>query len=256
MSNLNDLRVNVAGLDFFGDDFGPFVIEPNGWTGWDGGVDMRFEKVARPGAHGSFRLPSFQDSRLISISGNILADSPQKLEYLKNRITGILAGGQSGRIQVSRPWGTTWADCQLVKTVVTERGSDSSATFQMQLWCPDPRKFGDLQKFTMPAGATAQVFHRGNYAATPYITVTGSMPGYTLTINGANYAVSVPLVSGTPHVINYNDGHLRINGSIVQNSIGNTNLTTIPPGTVVACALYATSGGTGTAVLDLLDTYT
>lgn len=253
---MRELRVNVAGLDFFG-DAGPFLIGPDGFEGWDEGVDMRLEKTGRPQAHGSYGLPGFQESRVVSVSGNVLADSPAQLSYLKERLLGILAGGQSGRIQVARPWGTQWADCQLgAKTRFAERGGKNSGTFQIQLWCADPRKFGEVQSFTLPANTPTVVFHRGNYEATPYITVSGSMPGgYTLTVAGWNYAVSRPLVSGTPHVIDYNDGRLRINGSVVQNSIGNTNLATIPPGASITCALYATSGGTGTAVMSLPDTY-
>lgn len=251
------LRVTIAGLEFFGQGRHDYVISPDGFKGWDDGVDMRLENTGRPQAHGSFDLPGFQDARTVAISGNVFADDPRQLANLRSRLTGLLVGGGLGRIQVDRFGETQWADGRLAsKTMFTELGGQNTAAFQIQLWCADPRKFGDSKTFTVSTATPATVFHRGNFSSTPKFTVTGSMPGgYTLTVNGWNYVVTVPLTSGTPHVIDYNDGHLRLNGLIVQNSLGNTNVTTIPPGQSVGVGLYPRTTGSGSAAMEVLDTF-
>ena len=253
---MRELHVNVAGLDFFG-DAGPFLLGPDGFEGWDEGVDMRLEKTGRPQAHGSFDLPGFQESRVVSLSGNVLADSPAQLSYLKERLLGVLAGGQSGRIQVARPWGTQWANCRLgARTRFTERGGKDSATFQMQLWCPDPRKFGELRTYVASVGSNVTAFHRGNYDAVPRLVVAGSMPGgYVLTLRGQVFVVTEPLLSGQPHSIDYGDGRLRIGGSIVHGGLGYGFTPLVPPGNVTALAIAPRTTGTATATLTLFDTY-
>lgn len=249
------LRVTLGGLSFDNVGRSEFLITPDGFEGWDDGVDMRLEQTALPQAHGSFDAPGFQDARTVSITGHAFADSPRHLSQLRSRLTGLLAGGQRGRIQVEQDGEIQWADGRLAaKTMFTRKGTDW-ASFQVQLWCPDPRKFGDMNKFTLPSGVPVTVYHRGNYEATPRFTITGDMPGYTLTVGGWNYAVSVPLVPGTPHVIDYNTGRLRINGAIVQNSVGNVNIGTVHPGASQEVGLFATSGGSGSAVMEIPDTF-
>lgn len=230
---MRELLVNVAGLDFFGDS-GPFLIGPDGFTGWDDGVDIRLPQEARPQAHGSFDLPGFQGSRSPSMSGHVLADSSAQLANLKDRFLGILNGGQSGRIQVSRPWGTTWADCRLgAQPRFTERGGRGVATFQMQLWCADPVKYGDVKEFPVPAGTSyVNLFHRGNTASLPTLVVAGSAPGgYEIQSSaGARYQVTRALVSGTPHTIDMRDGMLQVGGVYVAGIGVRADVWRIPPG--------------------------
>jgi len=251
------LRVTIAGLDFYGHGSDGFIISPDGFSGWDDGVDMRLENTARPYANGSFNLPVFQDARTVSVSGNVFADSPRKLAQLRNLLTGLMAGGLTGRIQVERFGDVQWADGRLAaKTMFTERGGQNCASFQVQVWCPDPRKFGDTKTVAVATGAPVSVFHRGNYNATPSFVVKGSMPGgYTITVNGWNYAVTLPLVSGKPHTVDYNNGRLYVNGVLAQNSLGNTNTTPIPPGISVGVGLYPMTTGSGSADMTITDTY-
>lgn len=253
---MRELTVNVEGLIFSGMR-GPFAIGPDGLDGWDDGVEMRVEDRPRTQAHGSHDLPVYGGSRIISISGYVLAQSVAELDHLGSRLTGLLAGGQKGRIMVAKGAGSKWADCRLAaQTKFTERHGQPTGDFQLQLWCPDGRRYGETNTFTVQTDAPVEVYHRGNFPATPKFTVTGSMPGgYTLTVDGWNFAVSKPLHSLTPHQIDYADGRLRVNGSVVQNSVGNTNLTTIPPGRSVGVGLYPATTGSGTAVMKLLDTY-
>lgn len=248
---MRELHVTVAGLDFFGDS-GPFLIGPDGFTGWDEGVETRLPQEARPQAHGSFDLPGFQGSRLPALSGHVLADSSAHLANLKDRFLGILNGGQSGRIQVARPWGTQWADCRLgAQSRFTEHGGRGVATFQMQLWCADPIKYGDVKAVPVPAGAAyVNLSHWGNTASLPLIVVAGAAAGgYEIqSAAGARYQVTKPLVSGTPHTIDMRDGMLQVDGAYVAGIGVRADVWRIPPGSN-ATTIRVTPLTTGTPSL-------
>lgn len=247
--------MNIAGLDFFGDR-GPLVIGADGFTGWDEGVAMRQENVSRPGAHGSFSLPAYQDARVVSVSGNVVANSPADLAQWKNRLTGLLAGGQEGRIQVTRSWGAQWANCRLgAQTRFSERGGTSTATFQIQLWCPDPRKYGNENKFGV-TNAVANAFHRGNYDAMALVRVTGAAPnGYRITgPGGLQYRVERAVTSGFPHQIDFNTGVLLVDGIPMSNR-GSADVWPVPPGQTVPFDCNVINGGYIDATVTVTDTY-
>lgn len=250
---MGDLRVTVNGLDFYGDR-GPFLIEPGGFTGWDEGVSVRSENVSRPGAHGAYDMPVFLDSRTPSLSGNVLADSPAQLATLRKRLTGLLAAGQLGRIQVARPWGTEWADCRLAgQTKFLERGGTSTASFQLQLWCPNPRKYGDTNTFTFTG--TGELFQYGNFQASPVFTISGDAPlGYTINgEHGEEYKVTTPLVPGAPHTINFANARLRIGSTLTSNGNGAADVWDTAAGSVSRYIL--SSAGTVSATATVTDTF-
>lgn len=246
------LRVTIAGLDFFGQGQHDYVIDPDGFEGWDDGVDMRLQDTARPQAHGSFDLPGFQDARTVAISGHVLADSPRKLAALRSRLTGLLAGGALGRIQVERFGETQWADGRLAsKTMFTERGGQNVASFQIQLWCADPRKFGELRAFDVAPGTPAQAFHRGNYAATPVIQVNGPLTGgFTITHPNGQFVVLGDLGSSSWVRVDMNTGRLKLNGNDRSDLVTRADVCTVPPGTTTTFTL---SNGSG--YVEVLDTF-
>lgn len=252
------LRIRIGDVDFFGQGLHDLVITPDGFKGWDDGVDMRINDTPFPQAHGSMNFPGYQSARTVSISGKAFADSNPDLRWLRNKLTGVLAGGGLGRIQVDRDGDMTWADCRLAsKTKFDEVGGTNTADFQIQLWCPDPRKYGKTRTFVASVGSNAaNVHHRGNYDATPRFVVAGSMPGgYTLTLKGQVFNVTEPLVSGHPHSIDYGDGRLRIDGAIVHGGLGYGFTPLVTPGVPTALAIVPATTGTATATLTLLDTY-
>lgn len=245
-------QITWAGRTLHGTDrHGKWVTLRDQFEGWRDSPEIKGESENRPNADGEYDLPIYNQARLVTIGGHLHTSGYRQMDEAMNFFTGPM----SGRLTVAGHGVVQWADMKRNSGVKFTPVTDTFAQWQVRLKAADPRKFGNTASFALPAGATVSVFHRGNYPATPRITVSGSMPGYTLTVNGANYVVTVPLVTGTPHVVDYNDGRLRINGAVVQNSIGNTNLATVPPGQAVAVGLFATSGGTGSAVMALPDTY-
>jgi hypothetical protein len=226
--------------------------------GWSKTPPVKGESTARPNADGEFDLPIQYGARSLIIKGRVACQSAAAAEIARDQILGLLQG--TSRLQVTDVNGKTqWADVKR-NGQITADITGPVVRFSIEAKAVDPRKFGKSETFTAAVGAPVDVYHRGNYPATPGavtgVIVRGSMPGgYTLTVNGWDYAVSVPLVTGLPHRIDYNTGRLRVNGALAQNSIGNTNLTTIPPGPKVAIGLYPATTGTGTAEIEILDTF-
>lgn len=258
----DDLYVVVAGLEMYGRPGpSPFAIIKDGLDGWDDGIALRSDKTARPQAHGSLSKKRYQESRTVTITGKILGQSVRSREMLMNRLSGILAGGTEGRIQVTKGGLTQWADASRDSLSIDPIRGTNNADFQMQLWCPDPRKFGEENgPFVATVGAgVSGVHHRGNYPAPPRFTVKdGNFPGgYVLTIKGQVFTVTRPLLPGETHFIDYDNGRLRVNGVIVHGGVGFGFIPHVTPGvpTAISIAPRAPFTGTGTASLSLLDTY-
>lgn len=249
------ISVNVAGLHISGGT-GKIVLAPQGLDGWDDGVDMRRNNLDRAHAHGSYAMPGYLDSRVVSITGRVLADSPAECERIGQRLTGLMADGQMARMQVTTETGTQWADCFLsARTRFTPDYSRRNAAFQIQLWCPDPWKFGDANVYTINPGQTVPLFHYGNAAASPIFEVTGDMPsGYTLRgPDSKTFVAPTSVASARKHLLDMSEGLLKVNGYYWTGQTANADLWTIPPGQQVNTGLTTT--GTGTAKVTVYDTF-
>lgn len=252
------LEIRLGGLDFYGrPGRGPLTIVKDGLDGWDDGVAMRGEKTGRTQAHGAYFEPRHQEPRTITMNGLIMAGSDVEQETVGNQVSGLLADGLEDMIEVAKAGKPSWAMCSLDVASVNPRRGTFWSDFQIVLWCADPRKFGEVRKFTAAVGAPTVAFQWGNHPATPTFIVRGDMPGgYTITIDGWDYQVLIPLTSAAPHRIDYNDGVLRRDGIVINGNLGITNLTTVPKdGRRVGFGLYPITSGTGYAEMFLPETY-
>src|SRR5690554_4546514 len=189
------LRVRIGQMVFHGFADDGFVLEPGGFKGWDDGVDVRRDMTDRPGAHGSFDVPGFLDSRVVALSGFCFADSEERLSWFRSQLTGLGANGDSFRVVVDHHGSTLWADARLASKPLFEAdGGHASARFEIQFWFADPRKFGESRTFGPAASITAH--HYGNFPSAPVLTITGaSASGYTITgPGGRQFVVTRALV--------------------------------------------------------------
>jgi hypothetical protein len=258
--------VRVAGIDFLSHPHqragSMFLIEPGGFTGFSGGVDMRLNQQAMPQGPGSFDIPSFADSRTLKISGTALAASFAHRRILEERFSGILAGGQTEIVQVERDGETRWAMAKLATAPIFEgHGVVPKARFQLQLWCPDPRKFGVTREEELISGQSRTLVHYGNYDASPLVVINGPVVGgYTLSSNeGRVYRVNAGIAAGSMHSVDMNDGLLRVNGQVQAGLVGRADIWDIPPGLLPSggtlnMALFPDSG-TATGTVYITDTY-
>lgn len=225
-----------------------FFVDADGFDGWDDGVDYRLSEVEIPQAPGSFDLPTFAGSRRISASGLCHADSDYLLGWYKSQLTGVLADGLAGKVQVEYQGVNSWAMAHRVGSKFKTIVPGTLAQWQLQVWCPDPRKFGDPHTFA--GGIPAS--HHGNFIAAPVLTISGDSPsGYTIYgPDGKQFVVTIPLVSGHPHTIDMATGYVTVDGVIVTGAVAQADTWGIPGGAQVTMTVSA-----GTLSALVVDTY-
>lgn len=251
------MSVRIGALQFnSGSGFDGFYISK--LDGWDVTPEVRRDETAMQQRHGSFGAQSFLESRVMSISGRCYADSPQKLLKYSEQLSGVLAGGLPQRIVVERAGEMRWAVGQLAsKTEFDIEVWGQRASYQIQVWFPDPRKFGNIQAFPLNGtpfdGVVA--YQYGNFPATPTITVNGSASGYTVNGPTGFYVVTRALQTGHPHVIDMNTGLLSVDGVTVYGAVSRADTWTIPPGVEVLQTVTPVSGGVAAMRVVVTDTY-
>lgn len=208
------LSIQVDGVEILGrprDGFSRvegLFVGPDGFHGWDDGVDVRRESVERPAQHGDFDLPVFNGSRVISFDGHALAWSEEELGNLRNRIMGVCADGGRRPIAVAHQGQTLRATVRRgSKPTFVDAGVRHGmhrASFALFLVAADPRKYGESKDF--PAGTVA--VHRGNFHATPRLLIGAGAGGYTITgPNGRQIVVGGTAPAGD-HYIDFAQGGL------------------------------------------------
>jgi hypothetical protein len=243
--------ITWAGRTLSGADrFGKWVT-----TSFDGFWDspeIKGESTERPNADGEYDLPTYNEARLVTATGNLHAKSHELLHEAMNFLTGPM----SGRLTVAGHGSVQWADAKRNSGVKFTPVTDTFAQWQVRLKCPDPRKFGNSTDFVRTNG-TVSVFHRGNYDALPTVVVRGSAAnGYRLNgPGGKQYKVSRALVTGIPHRIEFTDGRLRVNGTVVPTGVDSADVWAVPAGQAVDFDINVLSGGSAEATITITDTY-
>lgn len=224
------MRATIEGLSF---DEWPrnydesCVIDPEGLTGVFGGLEPRRNESPRPLADGSFDAVTFMSARVVGIEGHILASSEASLMARIDQLNGLLSDGSMGRLSVQDDHGNvTWMDVRLAAaTKVSRLPSGLEATYQVQFWAPDPRRYGELRSFSNGNG----VFHRGNAPAFPVVRIGSGGASYDVTWQGRTFRVSGAPSGGT-HRIDMRTGRLTRNGAPVLGAVTRAETSALPPG--------------------------
>lgn len=249
------ITASLAGLVFDGSDAttSPYTIIPDGLKGWTDGVDTRRENIDRPGAHGAFAMPGHLAGRVITIAGEVYTSSAFEQEHTLGRVTGLLANGDFSQLVVTSSGETQRATVQRNGApVITRDRWGLLAKYQLSLFAPDPRKYGDQHTFG-PASAVT-VTNRGNFPALPILHVEGNAPGgYTIAGPGGRLIViNRPLVGGIPHRFEMRTAHLYVGGARVLGGVARADLFTVPPG-LPATVMSINAGASLRVVVE--DTY-
>lgn len=224
------MRAQLLGVTFDGDD-GDSSYTITSISGWLDGVATRQTHLERPSQHGEFPLPTYLSGRLVTIAGEIYTHSEEKQQQAVERLTGLLADGGFAPLTVDHAGRVLRASVQRAGTpVITVDRWGLLAKYELQLWSPDPRRYGD-ENTTGPA-ASVEVVNRGNFPALPVLTITGAAAGgYTITGSGGRQIiVTRALVSGTPHTFDMRTGRLSVGGTRVLGGVSRADLFTIAPG--------------------------
>lgn len=228
------------------DRFGKWVAtELEGW--WDS-PDTKGEDADRPNADGEYDLPIHNAARLVTIGGNLHAVPGQMFEA-----GDFITGPMLGRLQVAGFGSTKWADAKRTTGVRFTPITEELAQWQVRLKMPNPRKYGNTNSFTF--ASIGDLYQWGNYPASPVFTVSGSAPlGYTINgENGEEYKVTTPLVTGSPHVINFADARLRIGGTLTSNGNGAADVWDTAAGSLTRYIF--TSAGSVSVTATVTDTF-
>lgn len=235
-----------------------FLIEPDGFTGWDDGVEVQRENIERSGGHGSHDVLGRLGPRTVSLSGTCMAESTRELEQFRRQLMGTLGVGERGTLSVDH-LGETWtASCQIGSAPSFRvAGGTGTARWQLSLWCADPRKYGRQRSFG-PAPTLSDVFQDGTFPARPTVTVTATTSmtsGYGIWGDGSVVVVSEPCLVGTPHTVDMATGRVWKNGAVVLGAVADAHLLTVRPFTVQSWYLAPNVGvGAGTIRVDVTDT--
>lgn len=255
------MTVALPGLEILGrplDGARPdgVYLGPGGFSGWDDGVEMRRETVQRVAAAGDFDATGYPDARIVSLSGVIASPSEERTQYWMDRLTGVLNDGSMGRITVGRADVTRFATAGLVRTTAEARKhAPSRADWQMQLWCPNPRKYGHLNQEVSANDGSFITTHRGNARALTRFVVAGTGDRWRITgPGGRSILVTQALRSGSPHEYDMLTGQLRVGGVLTYGGVETADTWSIPQARTLNHTL-SVQGGSATATAYTFDTY-
>lgn len=245
------MRAHLDGVMFYGDATPDvtFTLDHEALDGLFGGAGVRDMSVARPVAHGSFRLPQYRDVKVLPLTGLVLTDSLFAQQQEMGRLAGLLADGRSGVLTLDTEVGSRWctvmlADAPDVSIVVP----GTVAKYQLLLRADDPRLYGERRQFS---GTSVSVHHMGNFPASPVIEVDGPRAAYTVTgPGGKQFQVSTALPAGQTDRIDLRTGKLTRNGSVAVGVVGRADVWTIPPGKQSTMSISV-----GSMTVNVTDTY-
>lgn len=235
------------------DRYGSWSV--NTLDGWWDSPEPKGEVIGRANSDGEFDLPIFNESRLITVGGNLHARSHTNQHEAMNALSGFMRG----RFQVAGHGSDQWADVKKAAGFRFTPITDTLAQWQLRLKAVDPRKFGNRQEITVPTDTTAEVFHYGNYQARPIFRVTATTTfatGYYITgPDNLTYRVVQPLNVGGVHDIDFNTGLLVHNGTVRFGYTSNARMWGVNPGQRARFSVRPNSTGSGNVRVRLLDTY-
>ncbi|KIP93377.1 hypothetical protein RU09_06070 [Microbacterium sp. MEJ108Y] len=199
-------------------------VQKDGFQGWGGLSAGRREALARAVQHGEHDVPVYLPSRVVTIDGWAIADTPHNLQRRLEDVTGIGATGAAEDFS-AKQWGLArHASGRRILAVADDegrwKGRHIYTPFQLQFVFADPRKYGETtllpgDKLTPPSpSATAtsiDVYHRGNFPAYPLIEIPNASASYSVTSPGGTFTVTGATAGGT-HVVDLRRGRVYRNG--------------------------------------------
>lgn len=253
------MHIQFGGFVFYGGEMpAPTGFTVSRFSGWTGGPGVKRETVDRQGAPGSFRAVSYATDRVVSWGGRYHGSSLDDVQAMSD----ALSGAESRELVVTVAWPESrWVNATVDRVRFEPEGALPYADYQVDLWLPDPRKFGVVRESVSSATsanadtAIVKAWHRGNFDATPRFTVTASSSmssGYQLKGKGRTFEVPGPLSVGQTDKVDFRSGTVRRNGVLVTGVVPRTF--TVAGGEVADWRLWPLSGA-GSATMHLPDTF-
>ncbi|MBT2594729.1 phage distal tail protein [Arthrobacter sp. ISL-72] len=233
--------VTVDGLVFSTEGW----TSPDGFTlwlddlkGWDDGPAVRRDRVSRMGAHGEFSERGWRDARLVTLEGDAGAPTIEAAALAAQQLAAVLGDGLAGVLDVTDTATVDMsAGAYLFADPKLSWKNDTTLTYQLQFWCPKPRKYGAavnaITGIASPGGGltypldnpldygalgdpgTLTLTNTGTADTAPTFTVTGAMPnGFTITHvqSGQRLVYSAPILPGQSVRLDSSDASVELDG--------------------------------------------
>lgn len=221
------------------------------WSGWTDGPGRKRDAPARRGSAGAYRAKSYPTDRVVTWQGRYHGSSAADVAYMGRVLSGL--EGLDLRVEVQRE-DVLWADAQVDRVRFAESGYASWADYQVELWMPDPHKYGQTRTFATSTNDVVTMHHRGNTRAVPRFTVAGTFPnGYALHASGRVVQVSGSATAITD-TVDFRTGMVTRNGTLAPTRLQQAQFWDVPGGAELSWRLDRV-GGTGTATAHVTDTY-
>lgn len=148
-----------------------FILDPTALTGWDDGASIRRDATVRPVSSGDFTEPYTFAARLISFSGTAIAPNRQGLQTLRDKLTGVLTGGEYAELRVETSASVRFATVGLEGKVEWVQQLDNVASFRVEFYAPDPHIYGAEKRtqagaYVVSGGLKFPLKYRLNYNMT------------------------------------------------------------------------------------------
>lgn len=249
MAHLNDELITLDGFPLTGPHRDGEWKRLGSMPGWWDRPEPKSRGRSRAFGDGSFETPIEYDNRLITINGRVTSRNHDYLHQAAGIIPALgFRGGVKLLVRGHGP--TQWATVYPRGSATCEFETDTYLRFQIPLEAIDPFKYGEIYSVAS-SGGSAALYHRGTVPAWPVVTASGAaVGGYTLTFGGRTVVVTTPLVSGTPHTVDYRTGILRVGGSVNRGGLSTAGFRPVQPGLPQTMSISA-----GSFVAAFADTY-
>lgn len=249
-------------------------------SGWWDGTGIKRNKISRASHWGDFRAETLRDARYMTWTGTAVASTSRELQAMRDEFTGTLATNQSTIMSVySDSTGTRFAEVFLEDKPKWTRMTDTAAAFQLELYAPNPRIYGEektisllendgfgglqyrinypLDYNTVTEPVAQSISNLGNTYAYPVIEVNGHFPaGFRITDGNNRWIIFPGAVSpASPLTIDTRTG-VALQSGVDKSSIMEIESFVVPPLEQISPKIYSFSATTGgTCIIRLRDTY-
>jgi hypothetical protein len=256
-----------------------FILDPSAITGWLDGPGTRRDTTPRLAVDGDFYEPAYKSGRLITITGTAVAKTPADLQIMRDNLMGQCPDGTYVPLIVATSTAWRRTDVGFEGTPGWIQLNDTSASFKVDLYAPDPRVYGDWQRFTLSQGGNSgslkyplkypinyyrpvtergsAVKNNGNTRAYPQFRVVGSFTqGFSLTNNREGRVTYSGIVTtAAPVLVDMQKGTATQNGVDKSTLLSVRDWFSVKPGETLEPVFQPLMDGTGYCDIMFRDTW-
>lgn len=143
---LSDVPGGISDSEFGGRWYGLGVPD-----GWDENPQVRLITEEKARGDGDYAAVSrYHTSRNYVVQGIVETETWEELEAAEDVIKSVLSSGEPERMTVTRAGSSRYTYVLRASVPYVERYADTSLRFEIELYAPDPRKYGEEHSVVIP----------------------------------------------------------------------------------------------------------